>query len=202
MILGIYGVAQNSGVPAIAPYDLEGNQCGISPGYEQHRFLFFTDMGEGSTMASIWDSAVCVKNCILDAAEVPDCKPTQFSPECKAPLYATMPIPVMPLFCGYNPAVKAAGEPDIKAAALRFAEFKKNVVTDLELSSEQASGVAYMVQATPALIICMVTAGIFSIMWIYAMANCATGIAYVVIGCCELMLVAGIIAPQLSGGGS
>jgi len=46
----------------------------------------------------------------------------------------------------------------------------------------------------------MVTAGIFSIMWIYAMANCATGIAYVVIGCCELMLVAGIIAPQLSEG--
>lgn len=56
---------------------------------------------------------------------------------------------------------------------------------------------AYMLQATPALVICMVTAGIFSIMWIYAMANCATGIAYVVIGCCELFLVLGIIAPQL-----
>lgn len=200
MVLGIYGVAQNSGLPAIAPYDLQGNQCGISPGYEQHRFLFFTDMGEETIKESIWDSAVCVTNCILKAGEVPDCKPTDKTPACKAPLYATMPIPVMPLACGYNPFVKAAGEEDLKAAALRALEFKKNVVTDLELSSEQASGVAYMVQATPALAICMVTAGIFSIMWIYAMANCATGIAYVVIGCCELMLVAGIIAPQLAGG--
>jgi hypothetical protein len=200
MVLGIYGVAQNSGVPAIAPYDLQGNQCGISPGYEQHRFLFFTDMGEETIKESIWDSAVCVTNCILKAGEVPDCKPTDKTPACKAPLYATMPIPVMPLACGYNPFVKAAGEEDLKAAALRALEFKKNVVTDLELSSEQASGVAYMVQATPALAICMITAGIFSIMWIYAMANCATGIAYVVIGCCELMLVAGIIAPQLAGG--
>ena len=113
-----------------------------------------------------------------------------------------MPIPTMPLACGYNGFIKAAGEQDLKASALRMGEFKKNIVTDLELSTEQASGIAYMLQATPALVICMVTAGIFSIMWIYAMANCATGIAYVVIGCCELLLVLGIIVPQVAGGKS
>lgn len=42
--LGIYGIAINSGVPAIAPYDLDGNMCGITPGYESHRFLFFNEM--------------------------------------------------------------------------------------------------------------------------------------------------------------
>ena len=68
------------------------------------------------------------------------------------------------------------------------------ITAEIELSKSEARAVAYMIKATPALGVCLASAGIFSVMWIYAMANCATGIAYVVIGCCELMIIAGILA--------
>lgn len=64
----------------------------------------------------------------------------------------------------------------------------------MKLSAAETKALGYMVEAVPALAICIVTAGIMSIVWIYAMSNCATGIAYVVIGICELMLVGFILA--------
>ena len=62
------------------------------------------------------------------------------------------------------------------------------------MSKSEARAAAYIIEAIPALVIIVISGGIFSIMWIYAMANCATGIAYVVIGLTELMIVGVILA--------
>ena len=117
MVLGIYGVAQNSGLPAIAPYDQYGTMCGITPGYEQHRFLYFADM-EGSK-SSIWDSGVCVRSCLIEAGDAPDCKATKDSQACTPPKFATMPLPPLPLACGYRAFVKG----DVEASNKRAADF-------------------------------------------------------------------------------
>lgn len=61
------------------------------------------------------------------------------------------------------------------------------------MSRSEAAKVGYFIDALPALAIIVISGGIFSIMWIYAMANCATGIAYVVIGLTELMIIAIIL---------
>ena len=46
--LGLYGVSWSGGVPAIAPYDVDGNMCGITEGFEDYKFLFFNTMSTGS----------------------------------------------------------------------------------------------------------------------------------------------------------
>jgi hypothetical protein len=67
--LGFYGVSLNNGVPAIAPFDVDGNMCGITPGFEEYRFLFFNDMTPESKKEGIFDSGVCVRNCFVSAGQ-------------------------------------------------------------------------------------------------------------------------------------
>lgn len=56
-----------------------------------------------------------------------------------------------------------------------------------------------LITAMPALLICMITAGIFSIIYIYLLANFATMIAYIVIGMFELIFVSAILGMLGSG---
>jgi hypothetical protein len=56
-----------------------------------------------------------------------------------------------------------------------------------------------IISAAPALVICMITAGIFSIIYIYCLANFATMIAYIVIGMFELLFIGGILAMMSTG---
>jgi len=101
------------------------------------------------------------------------------------------------LLCGYNPGKESSG--DYLVSSKRAADFILVLTAEMKLSGEETRALAYMLEALPALAICVFTAGTLSIMWIYAMANCATGIAYIVIGLCELMLIAGILAGVATG---
>lgn len=56
-----------------------------------------------------------------------------------------------------------------------------------------------LITALPALIICMITAGIFSIIYIYLLANFATMIAYIVIGIFEFIFVSAILGMLATG---
>lgn len=190
--LGFYGVSLNNGVPAIAPFDVDGKMCGISPGYESHRFLFFNVMTDDATKGGIFDSGVCARSCVVKAGEKADCIPNSLNKECGAPAFDTG-VSALGLLCSYDP-LQGANLEEKKVAAKRYADFNNKITLEFELSKSEARAAAYMIKALPALGICLVTAGAFSILWIYAMANCATGIAYVVIGLCELMMIAGILA--------
>lgn len=56
-----------------------------------------------------------------------------------------------------------------------------------------------LISAAPALLICMITAGIFSIIYIYLLANFATMIAYIVIGIFEFIFVSAILGMLATG---
>ena len=102
-------------------------------------------------------------------------------------------ISANPLWCGYDPTMAPSLE-----SAERALLFQNAIGAELKLSRSEAAKVGYFIDALPALAIVVISGGIFSIMWIYAMANCATGIAYIVIGLTELMLIAMILIGHVS----
>ena len=62
------------------------------------------------------------------------------------------------------------------------------------MGSEAGSTLVFVLEATPYLLISSITAGIISMLYIYALANFAKEIAYIVIGLFELMFIIAIIA--------
>lgn len=46
----------------MAPLDADNKFCGFSQGYEEYKFLYFTDMDQIS-LEDIFNGAVCVKAC-------------------------------------------------------------------------------------------------------------------------------------------
>ena len=59
--LGGYGFSRG-GTSSIAPYTLDGEQCGNSPGHKQYPYLYFTDVTLNKA-EKLFDKAVCVKKC-------------------------------------------------------------------------------------------------------------------------------------------
>jgi hypothetical protein len=69
----------NTGNPylLIRPFDADGNQCGVTPGYENYEKIYVS-----MYMPTLDVTFVCVKNCPTTLAPTVDCKTTSTAPNC------------------------------------------------------------------------------------------------------------------------
>lgn len=59
-----YGYKNGHPQKLFAPLDSEGNICGFDPLFTEHKYMYIWDIVEAvSDMRSIFDSAVCVREC-------------------------------------------------------------------------------------------------------------------------------------------
>ena len=72
-MIAVIGVGISQGLTAdfrkiIAKQDVDGNFCGVSPGYEEYPLVYWTfGLSNKNETQAIFDSAVCVKECPADA---------------------------------------------------------------------------------------------------------------------------------------
>ena len=181
--LGAYGFSRG-GTSSIAPYTLDGEQCGNSPGHKSYPYLYFTNI-KSKKKGELFDEAVCVRKC-PKKGDVYKMMPTSENKEKDGTSeYGTI---TAGLWCMPDPTDKSVGNNDI------IKNFQKNLK-----QSDGGKALVAFLSAAPALVICMFTAGIFSIIYIYCLANFATMIAYIVIGLFELIFIGAILAGMSSG---
>ena len=80
-----YGIANGKPRNLIAPIDGDRNICGVTPGYEDYKYLFIGDISQGEkNLDNIFDYGICVQACPKSAEEAKalKCKVTEKVPSC------------------------------------------------------------------------------------------------------------------------
>ena len=78
-----FGIKHGKPRDLIAPIDGDGKICGVTPGYEDYRYLFIGDITKGGKdLDEIFDYGICVQECPATAAAAKElkCKPTSKVP--------------------------------------------------------------------------------------------------------------------------
>ena len=58
IFVGYYGLSTGNPSVLAIPFDIEGNACGVDPGFENHKFIYFA-----TPYVDYINRTVCVKEC-------------------------------------------------------------------------------------------------------------------------------------------
>jgi hypothetical protein len=90
LVLSFYGISKGDPLNILTPFDTKGNRCGMTKGFEDYKYKFFTKLSAQGHSAGLSNpfAAHCVKECPLKGNKTL-CKPPSGS--CTNSLVDTAP---------------------------------------------------------------------------------------------------------------
>lgn len=166
-----YCIVQGNIETLIAPVDGERNICGVGAAND-YPYLFFEDADTSKNITNLFAKSVCVKECPTAANQDLDCFVTPTKQVCHKSQYGSKPFG---LLCFPNDATESFTE--------NWNEF---------MDSDAGHFLNDVYRSWKSCVICLVLGVVYTVIFMYALAYCTTCLAFISIGCIEIMLLGGM----------